>query len=103
MINTAKQLNEKLKESQEAKEYFLLKEKLKEDKYVSSLLQTISLTQKEAKEHLANNDINNYKIKVAVLETLKQEFINHPLVNNYIVIKQQLHDTLKQIVDIISE
>lgn len=103
MINTAKQLNEKLKESQEAKEYFLLKEKLKEDKYVTSLLQTISLTQKEAKEYLSNNDINNYKIKVAVLETLKQEFINHPMVNNYIVSKQQLHDTLKQIVDIISE
>lgn len=103
MINTAKKLNEKLKESQEAKEYFLLKEKLKEDKYVTSLLQTISLTQKEAKEYLSNNDINNYKIKVAVLETLKQEFINHPMVNNYIVSKQQLHDTLKQIVDIISE
>ena len=103
MIKTAKQINEKLKESQEAKEYFLLKEKLKEDKYVTSLLQTISLTQKEAKEYLSNNDINNYKIKVAVLETLKQEFINHPMVNNYIVSKQQLHDTLKQIVDIISE
>ncbi len=103
MINTAKKLNEKLKESQEAKEYFLLKEKLKEDKYVTSLLQTISLTQKEAKEYLSNNDINNYKIKVAILETLKQEFINHPMVNNYIVSKQQLHDTLKQIVDIISE
>ena len=103
MINTAKKLNEKLKESQEAKEYFLLKEKLKEDKYVTSLLQMISLTQKEAKEYLSNNDINNYKIKVAVLETLKQEFINHPMVNNYIVSKQQLHDTLKQIVDIISE
>lgn len=103
MINIATQLNQKLKETPEAKEYFMLKEKLKEDKYVASLLETISLTQKEAKECLEKKDINNYKIKVAVLETLKQEFINYPLINNYIVCKEQMHDTLKQIVDIISD
>lgn len=103
MINTAKRLNEQLKSSNEAKEYFMLKEKLENDEFINSLLITIKETQKEAKQSLENKDIETYKIKVATLEILKKEFINNPLVNNYIVCKEQLHQTLKQIVDIISD
>lgn len=103
MINLAKKLNQAIKETNEAKEYFALKEKLSNDEYINSLLKVIEATQKEAKECLANNNINEYKIKVATLETLKEEFINHPLVNNYIVNKEEFYSLLTQIVNIISE
>lgn len=103
MNNLAKELNESLKDLPESKEYFNLKEQLEKDEYINSLLNVIKQTQKESQECLKNNDIANYKIKVATLETLKQEFINHPLINNYLVCKQQVEATLKQIVDIISE
>ena len=61
------------------------------------------ITQNEAKECLKNNDIENYKIKSKSLEILKDEFINHPLVNNYINVKNELNDLLEQVVSILSE
>ena len=103
MTNLALLLNESLKESNEAKEYFLLKEALEKDEYVTSLLKCINETQKEAKECLANNDLSNYKIKVLMLETLKQEFINHPLINNYMVCKEAMYQVLQEVVDILSD
>ena len=103
MINLAKQINNSIKETNQAKEYFALKEQLSKDEYINSLLKVIEQTQKEVKEALANKDMNLYKVKVATLETLKEEFINHPLVNNYIVSKEEFYSFLSQIVNIISE
>lgn len=103
MINDAKKLNLLLKETNEAKEYFALKELIEKDQYINSLLKTINQTQQEAKECLKNNNINEYKIKVAVLETLKKEFIENPLINNYLIAKEEVKTILDQIVNILSE
>lgn len=103
MINKAKQLNKALKETSISKEYFALKEALENDEYITNLLKVIKQTQNEAKECLKNNDIENYKIKSKSLEVLKDEFINHPLVNNYINVKNELNDLLEQVVGILSE
>ena len=103
MINKAKQLNKALKETSISKEYFALKEALENDEYITNLLKVIKQTQNEAKECLKNNDIENYKIKSKSLEVLKYEFINHPLVNNYINVKNELNDLLEQVVSILSE
>lgn len=103
MINKAKQLNKALKETSISKEYFALKEALENDEYITNLLKVIKQTQNEAKECLKNNDIENYKIKSKSLEVLKDEFINHPLVNNYINVKNELIDLLEQVVSILSE
>lgn len=103
MINKAKQLNKELKETSISKEYFALKEALENDEYITNLLKVIKQTQNEAKECLKNNDIENYKIKSKSLEVLKDEFINHPLVNNYINVKNELNDLLEQVVSILSE
>ena len=103
MINKAKQLNKALKETSISKEYFALKEALENDEYITNLLKVIKQTQNEAKECLKNNDIENYKIKSKSLEVLKDEFINHPLVNNYINVKNELNDLLEQVVSILSE
>lgn len=103
MINKAKQLNKALKETSISKEYFALKEALENDEYITNLLRVIKQTQNEAKECLKNNDIENYKIKSKSLEVLKDEFINHPLVNNYINVKNELNDLLEQVVSILSE
>ena len=35
-------------------------------------------------------------------EELKNEFINQPLISNYISIKQELYDVLNQVVEILS-
>ena len=103
MINKAKELNKALKETSISKEYFALKEALENDEYITSLLSVIKQTQQEAKEHLKNNDIENYKIKTKSLEVLKEEFVNHPLVNNYIIVKNEMNDLLEQVVSILSE
>ena len=103
MINKAKELNKALKETSISKEYFALKDALENDEYITNLLKVIKQTQNEAKECLKNNDIENYKIKSKSLEVLKDEFINHPLVNNYINVKNELNDLLEQVVSILSE
>ena len=103
MINKAKQLNKALKETSISKEYFALKEALENDDYITNLLKVIKQTQNEAKECLKNNDIENYQIKSKSLEVLKDEFINHPLINNYINVKNELNDLLEQVVSILSE
>ena len=103
MINDAKKLNELLKDLNEVKEYFKLKDAIEKDNYLTSLLNTISQTQKEAKDCLKENNMEGYKIKIASLETLKNEFINHTLINNYMYIKDEVSCILHQIVDILSE
>ena len=102
MTNLAKKLNEELKNTKEAKEYFALKEKLSNDEYINKLLEVIKQTQNESKECLKNNDLENYKIKQQTLNVLKEEFLNNPLINNYIVCKNELEQILNQIVSILS-
>lgn len=102
MINLAKKLNGELKNTKEAKEYFALKEQLLNDKYINDLLIVIKQTQNESKECLKNNDLENYKIKQQTLNVLKEEFLNNPLVSNYMVCKNELEQILNQVVSIIS-
>lgn len=102
MTNVAKKLNEKLKNTKEAKEYFALKEQLLNDKYINDLLIVIKQTQNESKECLKNNDLENYKIKQQTLNILKEEFLNNPLISNYMVCKNELEQILNQVVSILS-
>lgn len=103
MINKAKKLNDDLKELDVSKEYFNLKKLILEDSYLNDLLDVINKTQKEMKEHLKNNDIKSYNASKKTLEVLKQEFIENPLINNYIVVKKEVYDVLEQVVNILSE
>ena len=103
MINDAKELNRLLKENKDVKEFFELKKLLEENEYITQLLKTIKQTQQEAKQCLNEHNMAEYKIKVAVLETLKKEFIEHPLVNNYLIVKEEVRTLLDQIVNILSE
>ena len=103
MINTAKELNKALKDTSVAKEYLKVKEDIFKDEYVNSLLEVIKQTQNEAKQALSNNDLETYKIKNATLNLLKEEFINLPIVANYIVIKNDVYSLLEQVVNILSE
>lgn len=102
MNNLAEQLNSALKETNEAKEYFRLKKSLENDYYINNLLKVIKQTQNESKECLQNNDLVNYQIKQKTLELLKEEFLNNPLVNNYMICKHELEQLLNQIVSILS-
>ena len=103
MINKAKKLNDDLKELDVSKEYFNLKKLISEDSYLNELLDVINKTQKEMKEHLKNNDIKSYNASKKTLEVLKQEFIENPLINNYIVVKKEVYVVLEQVVNILSE
>lgn len=103
MINKAKKLNDDLKELDVSKEYFNLKKLISEDSYLNDLLDVINKTQKEMKEHLKNNDIKSYNASKKTLEVLKQEFIENPLINNYVVVKKEVYDVLEQVVNILSE
>lgn len=101
--NKAKELNNTLKELEVSKEYFALKESINNDEYLMKLLEIIKQTQNNMKNYLKNNDIKNYNASKQTLEVLKQEFYNSPLVNNYIVVKNELNDILEQVVNILSE
>lgn len=103
MENKAKELNNTLKELEVSKEYFALKESINNDEYLMKLLEIIKQTQNNMKNYLKNNDIKNYNASKQTLEVLKQEFYNSPLVNNYIVVKNELNDILEQVVNILSE
>ncbi len=103
MESKAKELNTKLKELEVSKEYFSLKEKISNDEYLTKLLDVIKKTQNEMKNHLKNNDIKSYKASKQTLEMLKQEFYNSPLINNYIIVKNELNNVLEQVVNILSE
>ena len=61
LINKAKQLNQKLKESKESIEYFSLKEKISNDENINKLINVIKNTQNDMKNHLKNNDIKSFK------------------------------------------
>ena len=102
MYKTAKELNNELKKSKLSQEYFSLKENILKDKNIQELLNVIQSTQKEVKDALKNNDLETYKIKTKSLEILKEEFINQPLINNYIIAKHDLYELLEQIVNILS-
>lgn len=103
MENKAKDLNKALKELEVSKEYFSLKEKINKDEYSKKLLEVIKQTQNDMKSHLKNNDIKSYKATKQTLELLKQEFYELPLINNYIIVKNELNDILEQVVNILSE
>ena len=103
LINLAKKLNLALKESEISKEYFSIKDAISKDDYLMGLLNSIKQSQNEDKECLKQNDLKNYKIKAKTLEVLKDEFINHPLINNYIVAKEEMENMLFQVVNILSE
>lgn len=103
MNNLAKEINDELKNTNEAKEFFKIKDAILNDKYLNDLLSTIKKTQNEMKDYLKNNQIVEYKKAKSYLEVLKDEFINNPLINNYIVCKNELENLLLQVVTIISE
>jgi len=100
---TAKELNKALKETNEAKEYFALKEAIAKDKYLTTLIENITSKQKEMKEYLKKEDLVNYKLAKATLLVYEDAFKNHPLINNYLVVKDNLYDLIYQVVNIISE
>lgn len=103
MNSLAKEINDELKNSNEAKEFFKIKNAILNDKYLNDLLNTIKKTQNEMKDYLKNNQIDDYKKAKSYLEILKDEFMNNPLINNYIVCKNELESLLLQVVTIISE
>lgn len=102
MHKVAKELNEKIKETTCAKQYFALKQEINNNSYLMTLLETITKTQKELQAALKNNDLVTYQNKIKYLELLKEDFSKHPLINNYLATKHDLFELLEQLVNILS-
>lgn len=81
-------LKEKLYDSEEFKQYFNLKQLIENDKHLSAMRKEIAQAKKR------NNP--NYT-------TLLEEYQNHPLVNNFLILKEEIKDTLQQIASILEE
>ena len=103
MINKAKQLNQELKKNEEIQEYLLLKEQIKKDQNIISLLDLIKKTQKEMNTLLKENNQQEYLIKRKELEILKENFYENPLIINYLTIKDEVYNLIEQILQIIGE
>lgn len=103
MNKIAKQINSEIKQTKEYQEYIDLKNQISKSQYLNDLLDDIKEKQKEMKSFLENKDEINYKKAKSELETLKNEFINHPLINNYLKSKDMLYNLVEQVATIISE
>lgn len=103
MNKIAKQINSEIKQTKEYQEYIDLKDQISKSQYLNDLLDDIKEKQKEMKSFLKNKDEINYKKAKSELETLKNEFINHPLINNYLKSKDMLYNLVEQVATIISE
>ena len=103
MNKIAKQINSEIKQTKEYQEYIDLKDQISKNQYLNDLLGDIKEKQKEMKSFLENKDEINYKKAKSELETLKNEFINHPLINNYLKSKDMLYNLVEQVATIISE
>jgi len=103
LTNLANKLNEALKETPEAKDYFELKKQIEDNDYLSKLLILIQDEQKSANECLLNNDIEKYKIKKGTLKVLEEKFSTHPLIVNYLNAKNDMYQVIEQVISIISD
>lgn len=103
MTELATKLNDLLKNSEEAQEYFKLKTFLQNDEYITLFLKNIAQVQKETQEALKANDTKIYLKKRKEMEIMKDEFTNHPVIQNYIQVRAELEDLLEQVVTILSD
>ena len=103
MNKVAKQINLEIKQTREYQEYVDLKNQIAKNEYLNDLFDNIKQKQNEMKSFLKNKDEINYKKTKSELETLKDNFINHPLINNYLKNKDLLYNLIEQVATIISE
>ena len=81
-------LKGKLYDTEEFKQYFYLKQLIENDEQLAKMRKEIALAKKR-------NDSNYPK--------LLAQYQSHPLVNNFLVLKEEIKDTLQQIKTILEE
>ena len=87
VIKKAQELSEQIKKEPFVIEYLRLKELIEKDEYLASLRHDIALA--ASKKDEANH------------QRLKEMYDNHPLVNNYYLLKDEVLDLLTEIKNII--
>ena len=103
MNNVAFEINKQIKDTKEYQEYICLKKQIQNNQEIKELLAKIKTNQHQLKKLLSDDKISEYKAKQKELEDLKNIFLNHPLINNYLQAKQLLYNLVEQVATIIGQ
>ena len=97
----AKELNQWLISQEVVKEYQKYEKIINENKELKNKELKLKAMQKEIvnKKH-TDEDCSDY---IKEYEELKEEFFNHPLVHNYLLLKQEVNQLIQQITQIINQ
>lgn len=92
----AKKLNAYLLNREEVKEFKKYEALIKEDKELQALENKIRQLQKQIVKQKANQD-SNVNQTIATYQCLKEKFESHPIVVNYLYLKQEVDDLLQEV------
>lgn len=100
IIELVENINDDLKEYECIKEYRKLKALIDKDEYIKNLKKEID----NAKKNLVHEirDINSYSLAKDHYLSLKKQFDEHPLIKNYLTVKEECYDLLKEVATILS-
>lgn len=94
-------LNHKIKELEEVKQYLQYKKWIQEDELIQSWLKQIQEIQKKMNQKLKENQIQEYYQLKKELEVYKHQFDTHPLIQNYLRYKQDTYDIIQEITNVL--
>ncbi len=94
-------LNHKIKELEEIKQYLQYKKWIQEDELIQSWLKQIQEIQKKMNQKLKENRIQEYYQLKKELEAYKHQFDIHPLIQNYLRYKQDTYDIIQEITNVL--
>ena len=92
----AKDLNNYILEQEIVKEFKLYDKKIKENKELRELEEKIKLLQKQIVNQKAKQD-SSVSETIAIYQQLKAQFDEHPLVVNYLYLKNEVDQLLQEI------
>lgn len=100
MQRLAQEINEKLKELEEVKQYLHYKSLMqKED--IQQLLKKIEETQKKMNTLIKQGKIKEYNQQKEILAMYKEEYDNNPVIINYLSYEKEVKEILEQVKKII--
>lgn len=100
IIELVENINNELKEYECIKEYRRLKTLIGKDKFIKNLKKEIDVAKKNLVHEI--RDINSYSLAKDHYLSLKKQFDEHPLIRNYLTVKEECYDLLKEIATILS-
>ena len=99
---SAHNLNQKIKDLEEVKQYLFYKKVIEEDAEIQKLLAKIKQTQDQMQEALKQKQMSNYQNLKKELAQYRFIFEKHPLLQNYLQYKKDVEQILQEVISILT-